>query len=323
MKKKIKSITINSSQNQLHLFGYESYFIFFQNLFEKNLNPKTILLSGLKGTGKATFIYHFINYLFSSNEKQQYSTRNFLVDEENISYGLIKLGIHPNFFLVEKKPSDNEIKVDQIKLLLKFLSKSTYSKGLKVVMINDTEYLNLSASNALLKAIEEPGENTIFFLIHNNSFSLLNTIKSRCVEFRISFNTSEKISILKKLIIQYDQLSYNKDIESLLYFESPGNLLKYTASLLYNNLDILNDHLLCISFLIENYKIHKSPDNLSSVSLFIENYYNYLCLNNINLHRTFFNRDKILNLIADMKKFNLSDKSVLIYIQEVLFNEKK
>ena len=46
-------------------------------------------------------------------------------------------------------------------------------------------------------------------------------------------------------------------------------------------------------------------------------------LNNINLHRTFFNRDKILNLIADMKKFNLSDKSVLIYIQEVLFNEKK
>ena len=55
---------ILSPINQLYLYGYKSYFDFFIKLFKKNKLPNTILLSGLKGIGKATFVYHFINYLF-------------------------------------------------------------------------------------------------------------------------------------------------------------------------------------------------------------------------------------------------------------------
>ena len=54
-------------RNQIHLFGYEHYFKSFIKLYLKNELPNIILLSGPKGSGKATFIYHFINFLLSHN----------------------------------------------------------------------------------------------------------------------------------------------------------------------------------------------------------------------------------------------------------------
>ena len=48
---------------QLNLYGYENYFASFVKLHKKNKLPNVILLSGLKGVGKSTFVYHFVNYL--------------------------------------------------------------------------------------------------------------------------------------------------------------------------------------------------------------------------------------------------------------------
>ena len=56
---------ILSPKNQLQLFGFDDYFNVFIKLFHKSKLPNTILLSGLKGSGKATFAFHFINYLLS------------------------------------------------------------------------------------------------------------------------------------------------------------------------------------------------------------------------------------------------------------------
>ena len=55
--------------NQLNLYGYEYYFNLFEKLYQKNKLPHSILLSGDKGIGKATFSYHFINFLLSQGEK--------------------------------------------------------------------------------------------------------------------------------------------------------------------------------------------------------------------------------------------------------------
>ena len=56
-------INIIKPQNQLSLFGYESYFDSFVKLFELGSLPKVILLTGPKGLGKSTFAYHFINFI--------------------------------------------------------------------------------------------------------------------------------------------------------------------------------------------------------------------------------------------------------------------
>ena len=71
--------------------------------------------------------------------------------------------IHPNFFLIENNLLEENIKIEQVRNLLKFLNKSTYTRNLKIIMIDSAEYLNLNASNALLKVLEEPQNNTFFF----------------------------------------------------------------------------------------------------------------------------------------------------------------
>ena len=178
---------ILSPKNQLKLFGYKNYFDEFIKLYKKKVLPNSILLSGNKGLGKFTFAFHFINFILSRNEENAYSSSDFKISENNLSYKLINKKIHPNFFLINNSLLDKEIKIDQIRSLHSFLGKSTYTKNLKIVLINNAENLNLNSSNALLKSLEEPTQNTFFFLIHNNDEKILDTIKSRCVEFRLFF----------------------------------------------------------------------------------------------------------------------------------------
>ena len=94
--------------------------------------------------------------MLSQNEEDNYSFKNFAINPNNNSYKLVTNGTHPNFFLLNNKISEKNIKIDQVRDLLNFLNKSSYSKNMKIVMIDNAENLNLNSSNALLKALEEP-----------------------------------------------------------------------------------------------------------------------------------------------------------------------
>ena len=187
-----ENLEILSPKNQLQLFGYDDYFNSFIKLFNKNKLPNTILLSGLKGSGKATFTYHFINYLFSYREQDKYSVSNFAISSDNKSYKRLCNNIHPNFFLLENNTHEESIKIENVRNILRFLSKSTYNSNIKIVMIDNAEYLNVNSSNALLKVLEEHNDNTFFFIIHNDSNRILDTVKSRCIQFRFFFTLSKK-----------------------------------------------------------------------------------------------------------------------------------
>ena len=184
-----ENLEIILPKNQLNLFGCDHYFKLFIKLFEKGKMPNSAILTGPKGSGKSTFAYHIINYLFSKKEENKYLVDNFSIDKNNLSYKYINTNSHPNFFLIENVNSEKEIKIDQIRNLLRFLTKSTYGKDLKIIMIDNVENLNLNSSNALLKAIEEPLNNTFFFLVHDSSYKVLHTILSRCIKFRFFFFT--------------------------------------------------------------------------------------------------------------------------------------
>ena len=118
---------------QPHLYGYDSYFQFFVSLYSKKKLPNVILLTGNKGLGKSTFIYHFINYLLSQGEANPCSLQKFEIDQNNSSFKLILNGTHPNFFLLENISSSEYIKIDQVRNLLTFLNKSILSKNLRIV----------------------------------------------------------------------------------------------------------------------------------------------------------------------------------------------
>ena len=324
MKKTNENIEIISPKNQLRLFGFEDHFNFFIELYEKKKLPNSILLSGSKGLGKSTFAYHIINYLLSKNEEKKYSIKDFSIDKDNLSYRLLSSNIHTNFFLIENNVLEKDIKIEQVRNLIKFLNKSTYARNLKIVMIDNAENLNLNSSNALLKAIEEPKDNTFFFIINNSASNIPDTIKSRCSEFKFFLSVSEKKTIFLNIIKQYKKDLSISTILKDYYFDTPGNLVKYFLSLDKANISITENTLKCIFHFIEKYKNEKNPEILSFLSLFIEKFYQELCLNNNkNLNSYFINRSRILKQIDEMKKFNLSEKNIFISIKSILQNEAK
>ena len=220
--------------------------------------------------------------------------------------------------------SQEEIKIDHVRNLLKFLSKSTFLNNLKIVLIDNSEYLNRFASNALLKVLEEPSNNTFFFIIHHTATYLQNTIKSRCIEFKFFLNVLKKKEILRNIKNQYNINSISDSLNEDFYSNSPGNLLKCLYFLNNAKFDFTKDNLSTILYLIDKYKNKKDSEILFYISFFIERFYNQLILNNSkNLENYFINRQKILNHIYDMKKFNLDKNNLLFSINEILLNETR
>ncbi|MEM7485327.1 MAG: DNA polymerase III subunit delta' [Bacteroidota bacterium] len=79
---------------------------------------------------------------------------------------------------VEKK--QGQIGVDEAQDIVKKLSLKSYEGGYKVLLIWMAEKMNISASNKLLKLIEEPPNKTVLLLIAEEEEQIINTIKSRC-----------------------------------------------------------------------------------------------------------------------------------------------
>lgn len=87
---------------------------------------------------------------------------------------------------------------DEAEDIIKKISLKSYEGGWKVVVIWMAEKMNPSATNKLLKMIEEPPENTLFLFVCENDSLLMDTLVSRCQ--RINLNKIPKTLINKALI---------------------------------------------------------------------------------------------------------------------------
>ncbi|MFK5880192.1 MAG: DNA polymerase III subunit delta' [Flavobacteriaceae bacterium] len=82
------------------------------------------------------------------------------------------------FIGVENKQGN--ISVHEAESIVKSLLLKSYEGGFKVMIIWMADKMNISASNKLLKLIEEPPEKTVFILIAENEEQIISTIRSRC-----------------------------------------------------------------------------------------------------------------------------------------------
>jgi DNA polymerase-3 subunit delta' len=105
---------------------------------------------------------------------------------------------HPDFQLVQPEALDEpssaepdprrrdgeaasrQIRIDQVREVQERLAIGTHRRGLRVVLIRPAEAMNLAASNALLKSLEEPPPRTVFLLVSSAPDRLLPTVRSRC-----------------------------------------------------------------------------------------------------------------------------------------------
>ncbi len=79
---------------------------------------------------------------------------------------------------IEKK--QGQIGVDEAYDIVKKLALKSYEGGYKIMVLWMAETMNITASNKLLKLIEEPPDKTVFILIAEDEEQILQTIRSRC-----------------------------------------------------------------------------------------------------------------------------------------------
>jgi DNA polymerase III subunit delta' len=143
--------------------------------------------------------------------------RKFLVDKP---YG--SLFDWYNTLGVQNK--QGEIRVEDAQEIIRMLSLKSYEGGYKILIIWMADKMNVSASNKLLKLLEEPTDKTMFILITENEEDIIQTIRSRCQVLHfsgLSENTiaeslinNEKIEPKKALNIAHKaQGNYNKALQ--------------------------------------------------------------------------------------------------------------
>jgi DNA polymerase III delta prime subunit len=86
--------------------------------------------------------------------------------------------------VITKKSLDQAIKTIKLK---------NFQLKKKVLIIRDADKLTDTATNSLLKLIEEPQKDLIIFLLVNNEDDVLGTIKSRCQKINFFLSTSEEV----------------------------------------------------------------------------------------------------------------------------------
>ena len=92
-----------------------------------------------------------------------------------------------------------QIGVDESRSILHKLALKSYSGKYKIMILWLPEKMNNSAANKLLKILEEPPENTLFFLICDSIESILPTIISRTQIIKVpNLSTSEVKTYLTK-----------------------------------------------------------------------------------------------------------------------------
>ncbi|MFU8797448.1 MAG: hypothetical protein ACNA7Y_01945 [Gammaproteobacteria bacterium] len=91
----------------------------------------------------------------------------------------------------EHLTGSESIKIDDIRALIQFSTHTSRAGEYKVILIENAERMNLAASNALLKILEEPPGQTIILLTTDHPYILLPTIRSRCQILRCELSLQE------------------------------------------------------------------------------------------------------------------------------------
>ncbi|MGQ0577596.1 MAG: DNA polymerase III subunit delta' [Betaproteobacteria bacterium] len=202
--------------------------------------PHALLLSGQAGLGKRTTALFLAKALLCEAERSGQGACG-----DCPSCHLYDAGNHPDLRTIEvgqedlqaaestdeesatpaKKPS-RQIPVDAIRALAAFVATTTHRGRAKIIMIAPAEAMHPSASNALLKMLEEPpGSATYFVLVSDRPDRVLPTIRSRC--FQVPFGVpvpDAALDWLKARGIEHPQLALAQEgYAPLAAIERAGN----------------------------------------------------------------------------------------------------
>ena len=177
--------------------GYQANLVkFLVNSYKKNRLVHAYIFEGPKGIGKLSVAKNFAKMILcESDEKICGQCRH---------CQMIEIDGHVNVIYI--RPEGQSIKKEQIQYLQTELSKKAAEDCAKIYIIEDADKMSISASNSLLKFLEEPESETYAILLTQNKEKILPTIQSRAVT--LSFQALKR----EELIKQYELAGIEKHI---------------------------------------------------------------------------------------------------------------
>lgn len=210
-------------------------------------------------------------------------------------------------------PDGSYIKKEQVEDIQKAFSKEGIESEKRIYIINESEKMNASTANSILKFLEEPNSNIIAFLLTNNINRILPTIRSRCQILKLNREIMEYSSSIEaiahricnseedvKLFIENKKDFLEEIITYIKYYENNGLM-----TIVYNDKKL-------------NLK-NKKRDEINDIIDIMINFYYDVLLNKVN-HKIniFFDESKFIDELSNKYEINR-----LLKIIEVLINYKE
>ncbi len=157
---------------------------FNQNI-ERGRLAHALMLSGPQGIGKERLATALAQRLLCTAEMSRYACGSCK------SCQLMIAGNHPDLSILEPEDEGKKILIEPVRKLCTLLSKTAQQGGWKVAIIMPAEAMNISASNALLKSLEEPQGKTLLVLVCHRPGMVSATIRSRCQKTNLALPDPE------------------------------------------------------------------------------------------------------------------------------------
>lgn len=197
------------SQSTFHLVGHQTRFAALSRAFMEGRIPQTLLISGEPHLGKSTFAQGFASLLLCENSLQ--STQDGqtpLPCGHCLACHQVSIGAHPDYGVFRPEvsasatsrsiaPTDlvsSVISVDKAREFAVKAQSSPINGPRKVLVMQQTDRMNVQAQNALLKTFEEPARGLTIILLCDNASVLLPTVRSRCWEIRLGLVDDAQIA---------------------------------------------------------------------------------------------------------------------------------
>lgn len=165
----------------------------FNRIIQNNSLKHAYLFEGYSGTGKLEMSRYIAKSQLCFNSEGNEPCL------ECTQCHRIANGEHPDVIEVFPEGKSQSIKVERIRQLKDEFSKSGVEGKRKFIIVDKVDSMTISASNSLLKFLEEPDGDVTIFLLTSNKQNILPTIISRCQVISFSKQPlSQRISELKE-----------------------------------------------------------------------------------------------------------------------------
>jgi DNA polymerase-3 subunit delta' len=180
--------------------------------------PHAILIHGPAGTGRRLLALWIAARVLGIDE---FPLSPEVYDDDLLNAE--RLPAHADLTLVQPEPDKQNISVDRIRELIKFMQLTSYQKGSKLALISPAQALTTQAANSLLKTLEEPPGATVIVLVTDALSRLPATVISRC--HRVRVNLPAGAPALDWLRREYADVSWSEVLD--LAGGAPLTALKY------------------------------------------------------------------------------------------------